>query len=123
VTERLNDEVWTAGDLLERLESRDEFFVLDVHNRDEFERFRLEGRSPVPAVNIPYFEMLELGGKDEMLDSVVAYVERDLADQLSSDLQILAVCTKGNTSEFVAEGLRPLGLRQRQPQGWDESLG
>jgi rhodanese-related sulfurtransferase len=92
LAERLNDEVWTGGDLLERLERRDKFFVLDVRNRDEFERFRLEGSSPVPAVNIPYFEMLELGGKDEMLDSVVAYVERDLADQLPSDLPILAVC-------------------------------
>ena len=59
---------------------------LDVRNRDEFERFRLEGRSPLPAVNIPYFEMLELGGKEEMLDSVVAYVERDLADRLPFDL-------------------------------------
>ena len=105
-TERLNDEVWTVGDLLERLERRDKFFVLDVRNRDEFKRFRLEGRSPVPAVNIPYFEMLELGGKDEMVDSVVTYVERDLADQIPSDLPILAVCAKGDTSEFVAQGLR-----------------
>ena len=80
VAVRLNEEVWSAGDLLERLKLRGKFFVLDVRNRDEFERFRLEGRSPVPAVNIPYFEMLELGGKDEMLDSVVAYVEGDLAD-------------------------------------------
>jgi glyoxylase-like metal-dependent hydrolase (beta-lactamase superfamily II)/rhodanese-related sulfurtransferase len=109
VTERLNDEVWTAGDLLERLDRRDKFFVLDVRNRDEFEKFRLEGRSPVPAVNIPYFEMLELGGKEEMLDSVVTYVERNLADQLPSDLPILAVCGKGDTSEFVAQGLRRLG--------------
>jgi hypothetical protein len=30
-----------------------------------------------------------------MLDSLVAYVERDLADQLPSDLPILAVCAKG----------------------------
>ena len=80
MTERPNGEVWTAEELLGRLERGDTFFVLDVRNRDEFERFRLEGRSPVPAVNIPYFEMLELGGKDEMLDSVVAYVEGDLAD-------------------------------------------
>jgi hypothetical protein len=50
-----------------------------VRNRNEFDKLRLEGRSPLPAVNIPYFEMLERGGKDEMLDSVVAYVERDLA--------------------------------------------
>ncbi len=92
MSERLNNDVWSAGALLERLERRDKFVVLDVRNRDEFETFRLEGRSSVPAVNIPYFEMLELGGKDEMLDSVVAYVERDLADQLPSVLPFIAVC-------------------------------
>jgi glyoxylase-like metal-dependent hydrolase (beta-lactamase superfamily II) len=120
----MNNEVWTAGDLLERLERRDKFFVLDVRNRDEFEKFRLEGRSTVPAVNIPYFEMLELGGKDEMLDSVVAYVERDLADQLPSDVPILAVCAKGDTSEFVAQGLRRLGYAsanlERGMKAWGE---
>jgi glyoxylase-like metal-dependent hydrolase (beta-lactamase superfamily II) len=111
VAERLNDEVWTAGDLLERLERRDKFFVLDVRNRDEFERFRLEG------------EMLELGGKDEILDSVVAYVERGLADQLPSDLPILAVCAKGDTSEFVAQGLRRLGYASANLKGGMKSWG
>ena len=57
VGERLNNEVWGAEDLLERLERRHKFFVLDVRNRDEFERFRLEGPGPVSAVNIPSFEM------------------------------------------------------------------
>lgn len=123
VAERLNDEVWTAADLLERLKRRDKFFVLDVRNRDEFERFRLEGRSPLPAVNIPYFEMLELGGKDEMLDSVVAYVERDLAGQLPSDLPILAVCAKGDTSEFVAQGLRRLGYASANLKGGMKAWG
>ncbi len=123
MAERLNEEVWTAGDLLDRLEHRDKFFVLDVRNRDEFERFRLEGRSPVPAVNIPYFEMLELGGQDEMLDSVVAYVERDLADQLPSDLPILAVCAKGDTSELVAQGLRRLGYASATLKGGMKAWG
>jgi glyoxylase-like metal-dependent hydrolase (beta-lactamase superfamily II)/rhodanese-related sulfurtransferase len=123
MAERLNDEAWTAGDLLERLERRDEFLVIDVRNRDEFERFRIEGRRPVPAVNIPYFEMLELGGKDEMLDSVIAYIERDLADQLPSDLPILAVCAQGDTSEFVAQGLRRLGYTSANLQGGMKAWG
>src|SRR4051812_3263776 len=117
LAERLNDEVWSTGDLLGRLERREKFFVLDVRNRDEFERFRVEGRSPVPAVNVPYFEMLEIGDQDEMLESVVAYVERDLADQLPSDLPILAVCAKGDTSEFVAQGLRRLGYAGANLEG------
>ena len=123
MAERSNDEVWTAGDLLERLERRGTFFVLDVRNRDEVERFRLEGRRPVPAVNVPYFEMLELGGKDEMLDSVVAYIERDLTDQLPSDRPILAVCAKGDTSEFVAQGLRRLGYTSANLKGGMKAWG
>jgi glyoxylase-like metal-dependent hydrolase (beta-lactamase superfamily II)/rhodanese-related sulfurtransferase len=123
MAERLNDEVWTAGDVLERLERRDKFFVLDVRNRDEFNRFPLEGRSPVPSFNIPYFEMLELGGKDEMLDSVVAYVERDLADHVPSDLPILAVCAKGGTSEFVAQGLRRVGYASANLKGGMKAWG
>jgi glyoxylase-like metal-dependent hydrolase (beta-lactamase superfamily II)/rhodanese-related sulfurtransferase len=121
--DRPTDAVWTSGDLLDRLESRDNFFVLDVRNRDEFERFRLEGRSPVPAINVPYFEMLELGGKDEMLDSVVAYVERDLADQIPRDLLVLAVCAKGDTSEFVMEGLLRLGYASASLKGGMKAWG
>ncbi len=123
MAERLNDEVWTGEELLERLERRDKFFVLDVRNRDEFDRFPLEGRSPLPAYNIPYFEMLELGGKDEMLDSVVAYVERDLMDQLPTDLPILAICAKGDTSEFVAQGLRRLGYASANLKGGMKAWG
>ncbi len=102
---------WTPGDLLEKLNDRAQFFVLDVRNRDEFERFRLEGREPLPAINLPYFEMLELGGQDEMVDSVVACVEKDLAAQLPRDQLILSVCAKGDTSSYVAQGLRRLGYK------------
>jgi len=117
------DEVWAARDLLARLETREKFFVLDVRNREDFKKFRLEGRIPVPAVNVPYFEMLELGGKDEMLDSVVAYVKRDLAEKLPSDLPILAVCAKGDTSEFVAQALRRSGYASANLKGGMKAWG
>ena len=67
--------------------------------------------------------MLELGGKDEMLDSVVAYVERDLADQLPHDLPILAVCAKGDTSEFVMQGLCRLGYASATLKGGMKAWG
>jgi tRNA 2-thiouridine synthesizing protein A len=47
-----------------------------VRNRDEFEKFRIEGRSPLPSVHVPYFEMLELGGKDEMQERVRPFAGR-----------------------------------------------
>jgi glyoxylase-like metal-dependent hydrolase (beta-lactamase superfamily II)/rhodanese-related sulfurtransferase len=118
-----SEAVWTTDDLLERLENRGEFFVLDVRNRDEFERFRLEGRGLLPTINVPYFELLELGGKDEMVDSIVASVEQGLAQQLPKDLPILAVCAKGDTSEFVMEGLRRLGYASATLQGGMKAWG
>jgi glyoxylase-like metal-dependent hydrolase (beta-lactamase superfamily II)/rhodanese-related sulfurtransferase len=123
VAARLNAEVWTAGDLLDRLQGGAPFFVLDVRNREAFARFRLEGRRPVPAVNIPYFEMLELGGQDDMVDSVVACVERDVAGQLPADRPILAVCAKGDTSAFVAQGLRRLGYASANLEGGMKAWG
>jgi glyoxylase-like metal-dependent hydrolase (beta-lactamase superfamily II)/rhodanese-related sulfurtransferase len=123
LTETSRGEVWTATDLLERLQRRDRFFVVDVRNRDEFEKLRLEGRAPLPALNAPYFEMLELGGKEEMLDSVIAYIERDLAGQLPSGMPILAVCAKGDTSEIVAQGLRRLGYPTANLQGGMRAWG
>ena len=86
-----------------RLERRDRFFVLDVRNRDEFEKFRLEGRSPLPSVNIPYFEMLELGGKDEMVDSVSAYVD-DLK-RLNYGLLLLQSETEDRFVRYLLESL------------------
>lgn len=59
---------WTAGELLNQLRHQHKFFVLDVRNRDEFERFPIEGPS-LSAINVPYFEILESGGKDKWEDS------------------------------------------------------
>ena len=123
MAEALTDEVWSPADLLRRLERGDRFFVLDVRNRNDFARFRLEGRKPLPAVNIPYFEMLELGGQDEMLDSIVSCIEQQLAAQLPSDQPILAVCAKGDTSTFVAEGLRRLGYAHANLTGGMKAWG
>jgi glyoxylase-like metal-dependent hydrolase (beta-lactamase superfamily II)/rhodanese-related sulfurtransferase len=117
------ESVWMTADLLARLERCEKFFVLDVRNRDEFERFRLEGREPLPAVNLPYFEMLELGGKDEMVDSVVACVEEHLAGQLPRELPILSVCAKGDTSEYVAQGLGLLGYTSANLKGGMKAWG
>ena len=108
---------WTAEDLLERLQERAKFFVFDVRNRDEFDRFRLEGRGTLPTLNVPYFELLELGGRDDMVDSIVAGVEQTFAQQLPKDVPILAVCAKGETAKFVTQGLRRLGYASATLQG------
>lgn len=106
---KMIEPVWTTVDLLASLERREKFFVLDVRNRDEFERFQLEGREPLPSLNVPYFEMLEMGGQDEMVDSVVACVEQHFDGQIPRDLPVLSVCATGNISEYVRQGLERLG--------------
>jgi len=83
--------------------------VLDVRHREESEAFPIEGRGPLPARNVPYFEMLEAGGSDDLVDSVASYVEAELGPELPRDMPLLAVCAKGGTSEFVTQALRRLG--------------
>jgi len=119
----LIEPVWTPGDLLASLERREKFFVLDVRNRDEFERFQLEGREPLPSLNVPYFEMLEMGGQDEMVDSVAACVEQHLTGQIPRDLPVLSVCATGNISEYVQQGLERLGYSCANLKGGIKAWG
>jgi glyoxylase-like metal-dependent hydrolase (beta-lactamase superfamily II) len=100
---------WTNSELKLRLDKREKLFMVDVRNRDEFETWKIESAEKIPTLNIPYFEMLEQGGKEDMIDSVVAYAEQSLVRQLPKDQPIAVVCAKGGTSAFVAEGLRKLG--------------
>jgi glyoxylase-like metal-dependent hydrolase (beta-lactamase superfamily II)/rhodanese-related sulfurtransferase len=92
-------EVETAGE---------EFFVFDVRNEDEFESWQIEGRRPLPTVNVPYYEMLEVDEFDDVVDSFRAFLDQRWAAKLPRDKAILAVCAKGDTSEYVAEALRRL---------------
>ena len=114
---------WSVSDLDDRLERNEPFFLLDVRNRDEFAASPIEGREPLPSVNVPYFEMLEAGDEPDLVDSVVAYVEAELAESLPKDRPILAVCAKGDTSEFVAQGLRRLGYDTANLAGGTRAWG
>ena len=73
---------------------------------------------------MPYFELLEMGGKDDMLDSITAGLEQGLAQQLPKDTPILAVCAKGESAGFVAQVLRQMGFDAATLQGgtkaWSE---
>ena len=107
----------SADELFDALVRGEEFFVVDVRNREEFDAWRIEGRRPFETINVPYFELLEEGGKDDMVDSVVAYAKERWLDRLPRDREILVVCAKGGTSEYVAEALRRLGFSAVNLQG------
>jgi len=99
---------WGVEALQDRLEAGEEFFVFDVRNEDEFESWQIEGRRPLPTVNVPYYEMLEVDEFDDVVDSFKAFLDERWAAKLPRDKPILAVCAKGDTSEFVAQALRRL---------------
>jgi glyoxylase-like metal-dependent hydrolase (beta-lactamase superfamily II)/rhodanese-related sulfurtransferase len=122
VSEVSPENTWTAGELFEHLQHRRQLQVLDVRNRDEFEKLRIEGPT-VHAINLPYFEMLESGGEDDMVDAVVASVRRDLADRLPKSAPVLAVCAKGETAKFVNQGLQRLGYTSATLAGGMKAWG
>jgi glyoxylase-like metal-dependent hydrolase (beta-lactamase superfamily II)/rhodanese-related sulfurtransferase len=101
--------VWTPADLHRHLAEGRRFSILDVRNRDEFDAWRIEGKSAIETTNIPYFELLDLEDDDEEIAAAVARaVPERLRDKLPRSGPILVVCAKGDTSTHVAEGLRRL---------------
>lgn len=106
----------------ERLLRKEPMFILDVRNRDEFERWRVEGPHPVATLNIPYFELLDLEDED-VSTAVMRGVRAKLMPQLPTDRPILAVCAEGNTSRYVAEGLRRLDFDAVNLDGGMEAWG
>lgn len=114
---------WGVEALQDRLEANDEFFVFDVRNEDEFESWQIEGRRPLPTVNVPYYEMLEVDEFDDVVDSFKAFLDQRWAAKLPRDKAILAVCAKGDTSEYVAEALRRLDFEAYNLAGGTAAWG
>ena len=74
------------------------YLLLDVRNADDFARQRIVVPGGIETLNIPYFEFIE----DE--DGSVAKV-RSKPGQT-----VVAVCAKGDSSEYVAGILRERGI-------------
>lgn len=89
----------SAPELYARLNRGDALVILDVRNEDEFKLGTLEGRHAVPQVNVPYFDFIE----DP--DAALAQLP------FTRDQEIVVVCAKGGSSEFVADLLREQGYR------------
>ncbi len=114
---------WTAAELSRRLERGDEIFVFDVRNEDEYEGWKIEGSVPLPMVNVPYYEMLEVDEHDDVVDTFVDFLEKNWLEKLPKDKPILAVCAKGDTSEFVAQAMRRLDFEAYNLEGGTKAWG
>ncbi|NUC72644.1 MBL fold metallo-hydrolase [Haloterrigena sp. SYSU A558-1] len=84
--------------LADRLRSGDGFTVLDVRDRDEFERWHLEGAG-VEAVQIPHMKFIQAQATGGVTD---------LVDDLEEP--IVAVCGRGAASAHAVDLLRDAGL-------------
>lgn len=89
---------------------RDEpLFILDVRNADEFARSPIEGRAGLTTLNLPYFEFLE--------------DEDGCAARVPDDREIMVVCSKEGSSQYVAGLLQERGYRARYLEGGFVSWG
>jgi glyoxylase-like metal-dependent hydrolase (beta-lactamase superfamily II) len=110
--------VWSPEELLHHLDKGSRFAILDVRNLDEFDAWKIEGRAPIPTLNIPYFDLLDLNEADDDIAAAVARaVPNRLQDSLPRSGTVLVVCARGDTSTHVAEGLRRLGYQAVNLQG------
>jgi glyoxylase-like metal-dependent hydrolase (beta-lactamase superfamily II)/rhodanese-related sulfurtransferase len=102
--------VWSPADLHDRLNGNVRFAILDVRNSDEFATWQIEGTAPIPTLNVPYFDLLDLDEENEEVAAAVARaVPKRLKGRLPEGDPILVVCARGDTSPHVAEGLRRHG--------------
>ncbi len=102
---------WSAKDVFEKVNAKEDLFILDVRNEDDFSDWKIEGES-VEIINIPYFDFLD--GPEAHLD------------KLPKNKAILVVCAKEGSSKFVAEQLNEQGLKAGFLSGgmrsWSEYL-
>ena len=100
--------ITTPRELFERLHASDPPLILDVRNKEEFARWKIEGPQMPETLNIPYFAFIE----DE--EASVTKVKSWIAGR-SRD--VVVVCAKGDSSEFVAEILKPHGIASQNLSG------
>lgn len=94
----------TAKELQQKLDHGENIFILDVRNEDEYNEWKIEGKN-VESANIPYFDFLE----EEQVDQHAA--------SLPKDREMVIVCAKGGSSDFIADLMRERGFEAYSLEG------
>ena len=87
----------TAAELYNQIVNDESLAIVDVRNQDDFKRWHVEGRESLEVVNIPYFDFIE----DEKASVAKVPAGKD----------VLVVCAKEGSSQFVAEILQEHGIK------------
>ncbi len=111
VCRKMTVNVMTAGEVTKKVVQKEDLFILDVRNEEDFADWKIEGEN-FEDLNIPYFELLD--GVDEILG------------KLPKNKDILVVCAKEGSSLYIAEMLSEVGLNVSYLEGgmktWSEHL-
>jgi glyoxylase-like metal-dependent hydrolase (beta-lactamase superfamily II) len=99
----------TAAQLYQDLLQEKISLILDVRNEEDFKRWRIEGRSSLQVVNVPYFEFIE--------DEAAALA------RVPAHGKVLVVCAKEGSSQYVAEILQSHGIQASYLAGGIVSWG
>ncbi len=104
---------FTAAELYTSLTTRQEMVVLDVRNKIDFSRFKVESPYPFIMQNISYFDFMEI--EDECVAKVI------------QNKPIRIVCAQEGSAKFVAEildkhGLEDVGYLEGGIKSWGNLL-
>lgn len=86
---------FTAQELYDAIEEREDFVLLDVRNEEDHNNFSVEGPNDVQMLNIPYFDFIE--------------EPEEMVAQVPGGKPVRVVCAKVGSSEFVANLLEGMG--------------
>ncbi len=88
---------YSAGELYQWIVNKDKFVLLDVRNKKDFGRFKVEGPYPIEMLNVSYFDFMEI--EDECIEQM---------PEKTTSIRI--VCAKEGSAKFVAEILEKHGF-------------
>ena len=88
---------YTAAELFNSLTLRKEIVVLDVRNKIDFSRFKVESPYPFDMQNISYYEFME--------------IEDECIAKISKDKPVRIVCAQEGSAKYVAEILEKHGMK------------
>jgi glyoxylase-like metal-dependent hydrolase (beta-lactamase superfamily II)/rhodanese-related sulfurtransferase len=100
---------FTPAELYARILRDEPTFILDVRNEDEAKRSPIEGKTNLTSLNLPYFAFIE--------------DEDGSAAQVPQGREILVVCAKEGSSQYVAGLLAERGYQARYLEGGYLSYG
>lgn len=104
---------YPASDLYSWLIAKEDMIVVDVRNKVDFNRFKVESPYPFTMLNISYFDFME--------------IEEECVAKIPKGKPIKVVCAKEGSAKFVAEildkhGLGDIGYLEGGIKSWGNLL-